>query len=224
MIWLIAGTIVYVAMIYVIYSIALKLIAKVENPYRKYSWESEDDKIYALAIALMWPLSMPFGCICALVCIIEPVIKSVVTYPLKWTNKLANKIVGDKMTEHYCTIEQRSNVNQWLIDLRSGNFNQGFGSLKIIDHDDISYCCLGVLQEAHEEINMVDDSWIDDNICRSILTMPVANSFTNLTGLSYTVANDLSDLNDSHRASFAKIAAKIEETMTALDPDWREGL
>lgn len=90
---------------------------------------------------------------------------------------------------------------QWIKDLRSGDFQQGKGTLW--EKDDVEgtefYCCLGVLAN---RIETHSDDWVYNDMLPPFMCEKVA--------LNEDVANALAGLNDTGW-EFSAIADLIEE-------------
>lgn len=111
-------------------------------------------------------------------------------------------------------------VVKWLEALRSGNYLQGLGSLRVETDDGHSrFCCLGVL------CDIVDNSkWI---LLRSVRNAAVEYQSPMGLKISYPPEDieeiyktfikgeDLAMMNDSDDASFAEIADVIEEAFVS---------
>ena len=115
------------------------------------------------------------------------------------------------------TEEQIANVNKWVAALRSGKYQQGFGSLNINGN----YCCLGVLAD----INNIPTrkSAASTIVCYDFL--PWENNDENFgtipdewwlthTGFRHTLKSQLITMNDIDKKSFADIANRIESELS----------
>ncbi len=104
----------------------------------------------------------------------------------------------------------KAQKEQWLIDLRSGNFKQGFGYLKNINEE---YCCLGVLIDRFN----FDASIVSNNYC-----FYFPNGLDSRTTIPNSILLDetklkLVRMNDDEMQSFADIADWIELNVTTSD-------
>lgn len=111
--------------------------------------------------------------------------------------------------------------DQWLKDLRSGEFKQGRGALCKTRGEVTTYCCLGVL--GSQVGTFEADS--KDVACRNALRLPgfqPCNSPRTLLGildfqlliqlgLTHPEQSELIRLNDTLRISFSEIANHIEK-------------
>ena len=100
--------------------------------------------------------------------------------------------------------------DKWITALRSGEYEQGFGSLRNKD----KYCCLGVLavvEKVHYEMNHDQMYIIDKELPAGSSQAHVgANWFTETTGLSAKLCTALAFANDKG-ATFAQIADCLEK-------------
>lgn len=101
---------------------------------------------------------------------------------------------------------------KWIDALRSGNYEQGRGTL-IEENTDKTrqYCCLGVLADiiAPEKIASKlrpGHSYLTVDGAHAVLTPEVCQR----AGLSYEIQDELTMFNDTKRRSFKWIAAYIE--------------
>jgi hypothetical protein len=110
---------------------------------------------------------------------------------------------------------------KWINSLRSGEYEQGMGALRIND----KYCCLGVLCDLYSKEHNVP--WKKDieegvylfNKCTAYLPKKVKTwagmkSFAGL--LSSREMTSLTYLNDVHKMSFEEIADLIEKNIERL--------
>lgn len=131
----------------------------------------------------------------------------------------------------------------WVAALRSGEYPQGFGRLKTLEHDDYvqsefckfnpaGYCCLGVLMELAVKAGIIaDDGWWYNQpallwrVAEWAGLVPKGKPHPD-TGHSqwvdpYVTYDDssrhLSEMNDSERLSFSRIADLIEAQTLRTD-------
>lgn len=112
---------------------------------------------------------------------------------------------------------------QWLIDLRSGEYKQGYGELKAVKAGEAFHCCLGVLCEQAAKAGIVIE---EDGAFRapgkgeylhdSALLPPAVSTWSGVsrcgeleTAVDYHL--ELTDLNDSKMYTFEDIANIIEK-------------
>ena len=103
--------------------------------------------------------------------------------------------------------------NNWLADLRSDNYPQGFGGLMKQEDDIITYCCLGVLC-----ITMGKKDDLDFE--QTVVIAPSGCIKTHLkyldcseSGLTHKQQQTLIELNDESEQNFHQIADFIENTL-----------
>lgn len=118
--------------------------------------------------------------------------------------------MSDAMNEQddvVLTDEQVANRMLWLGDLLSGNYEQGFGRLKVIDRQDndaIKYCCLGVACERFDpesEFLVIDSGNIMSN--GAYLRQSVGVEKLGMTEGDQQVAGQW---NDAQSFTYARIA------------------
>lgn len=103
----------------------------------------------------------------------------------------------------------------WVEALRSGEYEQGFGQLRITYPDKVVHCCLGVLCDIARKMNIVDADFLGFT---TILPDPVsiwADVESNPACDTVTTSNrqerrTLAGLNDSRTFDFKAIADIIE--------------
>jgi hypothetical protein len=98
---------------------------------------------------------------------------------------------------------------RWMKDLRSGEFQQGFGQL--YNHSYRSYCCLGVLckdnlAKYHAGCNLEDYVQLREDY-----------------ELKSEEVNRLVSMNDSKKKTFPEIADWIDLNITTTPNFWRGG-
>ena len=118
---------------------------------------------------------------------------------------------------------------KWLKALRSGNYDQGKGTLCSIAEDgEASYCCLGVLVEEEQG----EDVWVKNKICYTSydpyhirgtnndgsLTTVLAkraglHGVTSTSNVNEDIEEELIALNDEAEATFEEIANFIEKNL-----------
>lgn len=104
---------------------------------------------------------------------------------------------------------------QWIADLRSGNFKQGSGHLKVkySDSEEFLYCCLGVLAE-----RQLSEYFVPENyqygcsyVCGTSST-GIPSDLIDKTTLDDNAQRPLARMND-RGVSFHSIADWIEENL-----------
>lgn len=95
---------------------------------------------------------------------------------------------------------------KWIEALRSGNYQQGIGALRL----DCKFCCLGVLCDVVDASRWHGNCYSYDDHER--LGMP-QHAFLRSIELRVEDAELLMSLNDEKRWSFEKIADYIEENL-----------
>jgi hypothetical protein len=107
-------------------------------------------------------------------------------------------------------IDKKTFVQEWVKDLRSGEYKQGWNMLRRTDN---RFCCLGVAVKTAERLNLIDSQKAEllltnsvekeYGVCKSILGE--SNPWiTHLKTSCWT-------LNDSQRLNFNQIADILEE-------------
>jgi hypothetical protein len=102
---------------------------------------------------------------------------------------------------------------QWLAALRSGEYEQGSGTLKT---DLGQYCCMGVLCKLAADQDVVsekDEFYGQMYPSYKVITwsgIPTLNPVVTVNGLGSEGRVNLADLNDTYNYSFAQIADLIE--------------
>lgn len=106
----------------------------------------------------------------------------------------------------------REQFDQWLVDLRSGEFKQSKAWLKTND----GYCCLGVLGERLEGFNdsLVYLKTSGTSIGIHELKNSQQASFLPEEYINHGIQGELSLLNDNKDKSFLEIADWIEANLT----------
>lgn len=104
--------------------------------------------------------------------------------------------------------------DQWLKDLRSGEFKQTRGALCRKVNDSKFYCCMGVLGTQVGEFQSQSD--IAGRCALTTekgLNLTGAIDYTTLNkyGLKHSEQSSLIGLNDTHKKSFGEIADYIEQ-------------
>jgi hypothetical protein len=126
---------------------------------------------------------------------------------------------------------RRSERDEWVADLRSGEFPQGEGSLVVTGEDGgKTYCCLGVkcerdsrtgrhsiVRQENEQTGEVSFG-IPNASTYLGSTMPTSAILT-AWGLPAGQATDLANMNDEQGKSFAEIADWIEANVPVEDDD-----
>ena len=110
-------------------------------------------------------------------------------------------------------------LNNWIKNLRSGEYNQGYFELMSIEHalnfDEVSYCCLGVLLKTclqhKEEVPTLNDKDITN-------LLEYSSSLNEVTAAALKLSNvqvmHLQEMNDTKVKSFNEIANWIEHYIT----------
>jgi len=121
---------------------------------------------------------------------------------------------------------RRSERDEWLVDLRSGEFPQGHGALALETDDGLTFCCLGVKCERDartERHDIVRSSYLGEvwygvmgRVDNKSATMPTA-VILNAWGLHEHHATALARMNDDDRLPFAEIADWIEANVPVED-------
>lgn len=98
------------------------------------------------------------------------------------------------------------NVRKWIVDLRSGEYQQGMNALQYRN----SYCCLGVGSRTAEKNGMRIKLATMENslIGGSLSSQPQASEWLDL---SNDIESTLINMNDYEKKSFDKIADYLEE-------------
>lgn len=112
----------------------------------------------------------------------------------------------------------RAQCQQWLVDLRSGKFQQGKHRLCQIDLNTRAYCCLGVLgqqllPEKFDEIASFGSLNVAFGRMNKAWAPPLPSDLS-LPGITGTMCNAeavLTGLNDSYDWTFDQIADYIEQ-------------
>jgi hypothetical protein len=111
---------------------------------------------------------------------------------------------------------KKSLKRKWLAALRSDEFTQTTGELRVRDFDgSVSYCCLGVLRHImHPKSNAESKCVHDDTGYEIEGTGPgyLCSAHEKEAGLCRDVQHKLSVMNDSGK-NFAQIAAYIEKDL-----------
>ncbi len=116
--------------------------------------------------------------------------------------------------------------NQWLKDLRSGEFKQAEGYLKCAD----GFCCLGVLANQFADAWIADD--VEDDTRRPVIgavelgsDCTLDDDFANSLGLTPSLTSELMQMNDGYtlyntddsgrdaKHTFAEIADFVEKNL-----------
>lgn len=122
---------------------------------------------------------------------------------------------------------RRSERDEWLVDLRSGEFPQGHGALAVEDDNgELTFCCLGVKceRDARTERHDIVRSMYEGEISYGVTgtwdsksaTMPTA-AILNAWGLHEHHATALARMNDDDRLPFVEIADWIEANVPVED-------
>jgi hypothetical protein len=99
---------------------------------------------------------------------------------------------------------------KWVEALRSGNYEQGEGTLKNISDDGYEYCCLGVLCEIHPDVEFRGTVAAIHKPTKDEYDIFLPSMFRNALNISCDDEKELANLNDGGY-SFDTIAGWIEE-------------
>lgn len=94
---------------------------------------------------------------------------------------------------------KKKHADEWVKALRSGKYKQGYNQL--YDHDDKSYCCLGVLNKLHK--NQLNDNYTG-------ILSPGNGVIGSDSGYLPSLDVSLIKLNDDLRLNFDEIADIIQ--------------
>ncbi len=117
----------------------------------------------------------------------------------------------------YGKIKNKELKQQWLKDLRSGNYKQTKGSLcdRGTKTCKAKYCCLGVLGRSIQKLDafpiIFKDAVISYKGTSHSKILP--GDLINELGLNYRVIGQLTYLNDTENRSFKEIADWVEKNL-----------
>lgn len=100
---------------------------------------------------------------------------------------------------------------EWVAALRSGNYKQGQGALRVDD----CFCCLGVACDLFNNAKWERGTTRASYFLGNMSCIPLAVSL--VFGLSSKQENILMELNDNDKATFAEIANYIEKEIGVDD-------
>lgn len=99
--------------------------------------------------------------------------------------------------------------DKWVNALRSGNYKQGAGYLKITKKNETTFCCLGVLCDVMDIPSVKLDNSRVSSFDGNSATLSL--SILQKAGLNEEDQTDLINMNDDQEYTFEKIADYIEE-------------
>lgn len=123
---------------------------------------------------------------------------------------------------------RRSERDEWTAGLRSGEFPQAHGALKVnLGDDHWGYCCLGVKCELDARAGRHGvgsevrdgDAWFGISGASDWRSAMPSPAILQAWDLRPSQADKLADMNDTDRQSFAAIADWIEENVPVTDDD-----
>lgn len=101
---------------------------------------------------------------------------------------------------------EKYRVQKWIDALRSGEYKQGFGSLK---NNAGNFCVLGVLCDVHRKtLKRSGYNWKGNSYLGWHGLLP--NEVARWVGL-FDIVENLVDYNDIHKYSFKKIASILQK-------------
>lgn len=110
----------------------------------------------------------------------------------------------------------REQLNTWVRDLRSGEFEQGKGALCAEKDGKTTYCCLGVLGKQLDLF--ISKIKLDDDGGREVWTISAVDyEYLPPHLVPLAVQSDLADMNDSGHNDFIDIAEYIEENLSPIE-------
>lgn len=115
---------------------------------------------------------------------------------------------------------KRAERDAWVAALRSGEYQQGVGTLRSA----AGYCCLGVAAEVVLKCEWVDKglgrftAQVGDHVLATDLAPRLGSRKPDLLGLTYEQQNEVMGMNDAGH-SFAEIADWVEANIPVDDGD-----